>query len=290
MSEKKTHSFRIGVSEFLFIIFFLFSGMMLAFSSKSFVLNFKQIGFNICSAFENGVHHVISFADTNINAVKQIATLREEYETLTEKLKDYEYMQRSNAEIRKENERLKALLNYSVSLKQKNIPARIISFDIENMYSAITIDRGSVHGIKKNMSVIAIQNGNPGIVGKVVMVGHYTSQIMPVYDLKCFVSARIQNTRDIGLVSGNGSFSSPLRLKYIRKRVLEDLNFGDVVVTSGENDNYIPDIPIGVISKITVVDYDSSLNIDLIPAVDFMRLEEVLVINQAETNDREVEE
>jgi len=289
MSEKKIHSFHIDVSEFLFIVFFLFSGIMLAFSSKSFVLNFKQLGFDICSTFENGIHHFISVIDSNVNAVKEISRLREDYVALTEKLKDYEYMQRSNAEIRRENERLKSLLDYSVSLEQKNIPARIVSLDIEGMYSSITIDRGSVHGVKKNMPVIAIQKGNPGIVGKIVLVGHYTSQIVPVYDLKCSISARIQNTRDIGLVSGNGSFSSPLRLRYIRKRVLDNLHFGDVVVTSGENGNYLKDIPIGRISKITVVDYDSSLNIDLIPAVDFMRLEEVLVINQSEKNDREIE-
>lgn len=288
MSDKKIHSFRFGISEFLFIIFFLFSGIMLAFSSKSFVLNFKQIGFDVCTSFANGVHQIISFADKNVNAIKEISRLRADYEALAEKLKDYEYMQRSNAEIRKENERLKSLLNYSVSLEQKNIPARIIGFDIEEKYSSITIDRGSVHGIKKNMSVIAIQNGNPGVVGKIITVGHYTSQIMPVYDLKCSVSARIQNTRDIGLVTGNGSYSSPLKLRYIRKRVLEDLHFGDIVVSSGENNNYIQDIPLGTISKITVVDYDSSLNIELTPAVDFLRLEEVLVINQFEKNEREL--
>ena len=65
------------------------------------------------------------------------------------------------------------------------------------------------------------------------------------------------------------------------------MHFGDIIVTSGENDNYLEDIPIGTISKITVVDYDSSLNIDLTPAVDFLRLEEVLVVDQNELNDRE---
>ena len=137
------------------------------------------------------------------------------------------------------------------------------------------------------MPVIAIQGGNPGIVGKVISVGHYTSQIMPVYDIKCTISARVKNTRDIGLVTGKGSYSSPLKLQYIRKRVLDELHFGDIIVTSGENDNYLEDIPIGTISKITVVDYDSSLNIDLTPAVDFLRLEEVLVVDQNELNDRE---
>ena len=287
MSAKKNHSFYIAVSEVLFIVFFLFSAIMLAFSSRSFVLNFKQIGFDVLSAMENGIHYVISGVNNNINAIKQMSKLKEDYEALTEKLKNYEFMQRSNVEIRRENERLRALLDYSVSLDQKNIPAHIIGRDMEGLYSAITIDRGSIHGIKKNMPVIAIQGGNPGIVGKVISVGHYTSQIMPVYDIKCTISARVKNTRDIGLVTGKGSYSSPLKLQYIRKRVLDELHLGDSIVTSGENDNYLEDIPIGTISKITVVDYDSSLNIDLTPAVDFLRLEEVLVVDQNELNDRE---
>ena len=52
------------------------------------------------------------------------------------------------------------------------------------------------------MPVIALQSGNVGLVGKVIEVGHYTSLVMPIYDFQCSVSARIQNTRDLGLVSG----------------------------------------------------------------------------------------
>jgi rod shape-determining protein MreC len=46
------------------------------------------------------------------------------------------------------------------------------------------------------------------------------------------------------------------------------------------------DIPIGTISKITVLDYNSSLKIELTPMIDFSRLENVIVINQVELNDR----
>ncbi|QTQ16144.1 rod shape-determining protein MreC [Treponema parvum] len=286
MSKKKNFLFNIDFSEFLFIVFFLFSGVMLAFSSQSFVLNFNKIGFTVLSTIQKGVYSVVSGIENSVNAVKEVSRLKADYNVLTEKLKDFEAMQRSNAEIRKENERLRALLDFSESLEQKNIPAHIIGRDIDGLYASMTINKGSVHGIRKNLPVIAIQDGNPGIVGKITSVGRYTSQLMPVYDVKCAISARIQNTRDIGLATGQGTFSSPLKLQYIRKRVLEDLHYGDIVVTSGENDNYIGNIPIGTISKITVIDYDSSLNIDLNPAIDFMRLEDVLVIDLTMAKDK----
>jgi rod shape-determining protein MreC len=140
------------------------------------------------------------------------------------------------------------------------------------------------------MPVIAFQNGNQGLVGKVVQVGTFTSQIMPIYNINNIVSARIQNSRDLGLVNGLGSQDQPLLMQYIRKSVVDELSYGDIVVTSGENDNYMRDIAIGTISKITTLDYNSSLNIELIPVIDFARLENVVVVNQKELNDRKAEE
>lgn len=57
------------------------------------------------------------------------------------------------------------------------------------------------------------------------------------------------------------------------------MQYGDIVVTSGENGNYIKEIPIGTISAVSVVDYDTSLIISVVPIVDFSRLEEVIVID-----------
>ncbi len=262
----------------------LLSGVMLGFSSKSFVVNFDRVGFAVVSTMQKGIHSVTTGIGKTIASIHEISRLREENAQLTEKVKNYEYLQRSNTEIRKENERLKTQLDFSQHLEQKNYPAQIIGRDPDNLYSALTINKGSRNGIRKNMPVIAIQNGNVGLVGKVVTVGIGTSMVMPVYDMHCTISCRIQNTRDLGLVTGLGSADNPLSMKYIKKRVLSELHFGDIIVTSGENDNYVSDIPVGTISKITVLDYDSSLDIEVTPAVDFSRLETVIVTDMKEVN------
>lgn len=279
------NKFSFKLSEFILVLYILFSGIMLTFSSGSFVLNFKQLGFSTLGAIERGVHGIVYGIGSSFSAVRELAQLRKEYEVLTKQLADYEQMRRSNAEIKKENERLKEQLGFSTSLEEKNYPARIISRDSDNLYAAITIDKGSLVGIKKNMPVIAYQSGNSGLVGKVIQVGAFTSQVMPVYNLNCTVSCRIQNTRDIGLVSGNGNQDEPLKMSYVRKRVLEELHYGDVVVTSGENNNYMKDIAVGTISKISVIDYNSLLDIELTPIIDFSRLENVVVVNMREINE-----
>ena len=286
MASKNKVPFRFKFSEFLLIIFIFISSLLLAFNSGGFVINLKKVGFSIISSVEKGVHFVVDGITNTVNSVGELRKLKKEYNELVLKLENYEQMQRSNADITKENERLKEQLGFSISMDEKNIPAQIISRNLDNAYSYLTIDKGSVNGIKKNMPVVAFQNGNQGLVGKVIQVGTFTSQIMPIYNIKNIVSVRIQNTRDLGLVSGLGTQNQPLLLQHIRKRVMEELSYGDVVVTSGENDNYMRDIPVGTITKITALDYNSSLNIELTPIIDFARLENVIVVNQKELNDR----
>ncbi|MCQ2591645.1 MAG: rod shape-determining protein MreC [Treponema sp.] len=286
MAEKNHGNFKFRFSEFFLIGLLLLSGVSLGFSTGGFVLNLKKIGFTVVSSVEKGVHFFVDGTVNTFNAVKELHKLKKDYNDLVIKLENYEQMQRSNADIRKENERLREQLGFSISLVEKNIPAQIISRNLDNAYSYLTIDKGATSGIKKNMPVVAFQNGNQGLVGKVVQVGTFTSQIMPIYNYDNMVSCRIQNTRDLGLVSGSGSQDRPLNLQYIRKRVMEDLSYGDIVVTSGENDNYMRDIPIGTISKITSLDYNSLLNIEIVPIIDFARLENVIVVNQRELNDR----
>ena len=275
----------LKLPELTLVVFVLVSSLMLGFSSGGFIINVKMVGFSCLSAMQMGINTVTSKATAVFTSVRDMARLQEEYDALTEKLKDYEYLRRSNAEIRKENERLREQLGLLQSVTYRNIAAQIIGRDADNIYSGITIDKGAMSGIRKNMPVIAIQNGSVGIVGKVVTVGLTTSMIMPLYDSSCNISARILNTRDQGLVSGNGSIDAPLSLGYIRKRVLKDIHYGDIVVTSGENGNYMRDIPIGTITKITVLDYDSSLEIEMEPIIDFSRLEMVFVVDQSAQNE-----
>ena len=291
MAQNNHFSLRIKFAEFLLILLVMASAVSLAFRTGGFIVNFKKIGFTVISTIDKGVHFVVDSVVDTVNAVGELKQLKKDYNELVVKLEKYEEMQRSNADIRKENARLREQLDFAVSIDEKNIPAQIISRNLDNAYSYLTIDKGSINGIRKNMPVIAFQNGNQGLVGKVIQVGTFTSQIMPIYNINNIVSSRIQNTRDLGLVNGLGSQDQPLLMQYIRKRVLGELNYGDIVVTSGENDNYMRDIPIGTISKITVLDYNSSLNIELTPIIDFARLETVIVVNQKELNDRkEVQE
>ncbi|MDR3284507.1 MAG: rod shape-determining protein MreC [Treponema sp.] len=269
--------FRLSV--ILLVLFTIVSGIFLALSGGGLVVDFKAAGFSGIALLQKGIYTVIHGVTSTITAAQGIADLRVEYDALAQQVGTYEYLQRTNAEIRQENERLKEQLDFSQDYAYNNISAFIIARDPDSLYASLTINKGISAGVKKNMPVLAIQQGMVGLVGKVVTVGYHTSIVMPVYDTQCNVSARIRTTRDIGLVSGNGSPDAPLSLRYLKRSVQGEIQYGDIVVTSGENGNYIRDIPLGTISRVTAVDYDSSLDIELMPVVDFSRLENVIVVD-----------
>ena len=277
--------FRFKLSEILLVVMILTSGIMLSFSAGGFLVDFGKIGFSIMSTMQKGVSFLSDGVSNAFTSIKDMTQMKKEYQALKERLKDYEYLQRSNTEIRRENDRLREQLDFSKDLSYKNIPAQIIGHDPDSLYSGITINKGARNGIRKGMPVIAIQNGNIGVVGKIVTVGMGTSLIIPIYDSQFNNSTRVQTSRDLGITKGAGFSDLPLSMGYIRKSSFSDLHEGDVVVTSGENGNYISNVPVGRISKIKVVDYDNSLDIELEPIVDFPRLENVLVVDQTELNE-----
>ncbi|ULQ59989.1 rod shape-determining protein MreC [Brucepastera parasyntrophica] len=277
--QRKRKSFRFNQDFFLLAIYLLVSGILLAFTSGGFVVNFKQIGFSLMSGVQKGVYSVTSFFTGTVSAIKELSELKTKYNELIVRLEDYELLQRSNADIRAENEKLKELLGFSDSLPQKNIPAEIIGRDPNNLYSGITINRGSRHGIRKNMPVVSFQGSNTGLVGKVVQVGRSTSLIMPIYDYQSYVSTRLETSRFDGLINGQGNPDATLIMKYVKKRAREEMVIGEMVLTSGENNNFPKDIPVGFVSGIRGIDYETSLELDIEPIIDFSRLENVFVLD-----------
>ena len=273
--------FRFKLDTFLLTVYTIVSCVFLAFSSGGFVVNFRGIGFSFMSGAQRGMYSVTSFFSGTVSAISELSEMKKKYDELVARLDDYEILQRSIADVKLENERLKKTLGFSESLAIRNIPAEIIGRDPNNLYSGISIDRGAVHGIRKNMPVISFQGSNAGIVGKVVQVGRSASLVMPVYDYQCFVSARLETSRYDGLVNGQGSGDSPLVMKYVKKRAKDEIKVGDRVVASGENYNFPRDVPIGFVSRVRGIDYETSLELDIEPVIDFSRLENVFVLDMA---------
>ncbi|EFW37486.1 rod shape-determining protein MreC [Treponema phagedenis] len=279
---KKKFFFRFNSDLFLLCLFLLISSIFMAFSGGDFIVRFKTVGFTVTSGAEKAVTSASSFITDTVSAVRELAQLKIKYAELHNQLKDYELLQRTNADTKKENRELRSLLGFSQEIAIKNIPAEIIGFDPDNLYSGILINRGVKHGVKKNMPVIAFQGTNMGLVGKVVQTGRGTSMIIPLYDYQCYVAAKLEQTKYRGLINGQGRDDFPLLMRYVRKHARDDIQIGDRVVTSGENYLFPKNILIGTIREIKMHNYETSLELSIEPALDFSKLDYVFVLDLSE--------
>ena len=131
------------------------------------------------------------------------------------------------------------------------------------------------------MPVIANRDGVQGLVGRVSEVGMATAVVMPIFDSDSFVAARLQRSRHEGLVSGQGIATNVLSMGYVAESARSQVSTGDLVITSGMRSIYPEGIHIGTVNAIRGEAYETSLQIELLPVVDFGRLEYVFVLGDA---------
>lgn len=143
-----------------------------------------------------------------------------------------------------ENRELRSLLEFSRTSELSLYPVRIVGKEINQINNSITIDAGTRNDIQEGMPMVAAE----GLVGKVILTAPGYSQVMPYLNTLFRVSAKLQNSNALGIVSWDGESIYELQLNYVPQTVQVDT--GEVVVTSGYSNQYPPDIPIGKVIKV----------------------------------------
>ncbi|HVR41053.1 MAG TPA: rod shape-determining protein MreC [Thermoanaerobaculia bacterium] len=192
----------------------------------------------------------------NVRLHRQVAQLT------TDNLK----LQQSEGDVR----RLRALLAYSEEFTMQTSLAQTIMLDTAGRFKSIIIDKGSGDGVEVNDAIV---NAN-GLIGRVVLTTKDLAKIQLVTDSNCAVGSLLTRTRRQGVVRGNGGTA----LQMLDVPSLSDVSPGDEVLTAGIDGVYPKGIPIG-----TVVSAEPGQtlfkNIVVKPAVDFGKIEEVIVIH-----------
>jgi len=174
-------------------------------------------------------------------------------------------------EKEQENTRLRSLLDFKTKTPSRAIACQIIARDVTHLSNWAVLDKGSRHGIKEQMPVVNEQ----GLVGKVVEVGAQTARIILLTDVESKVSGIVQNSRDTGLVTGDGS--PFLRMKFID--LDSDIKIGNVVLSSGLGGVYPKGIPIGKVESVGREKNGLQLYSRIKPIVSFSKIEEVLCLD-----------
>ena len=206
---------------------------------------------------------------------RDFRTLRErnnELEVLVERL-TVENLQL--AELVTENEQLRSFFEFAQTnptydFRGGQIVARVISEGANPYINTIEIDLGETHGLKQGMPVVT----DRGLVGRIVDVHPYTSEILLISDASSSVNAMTQASRAPGALRGRVG-QNPL-MGLIPPDV--EVSVGEIVITSGLGGRFPKAIVIGQVVDILQNDNQAFQQAVVRPTVDLDRLELVLVI------------
>jgi len=213
----------------------------------------------------------------------ELGDVRNELRKTREKLQAYEGIAEELGEIRKENERLRRLLDMQQRVPYESVAATIISKDPDNWFRTIIINRGVKDGIKVNMPVIAFSGEEKAVVGKVIEVRQSVSRVLPIISTDLRVGVMFQESRFPGLLTGFSSNSSLAMVDYISK--FASIKFGDVIVTSGQGGVFPQGLLVGKVMKPLITKSGAYQKAAVRPFIDYNQVEEVYVIKKVPEND-----
>jgi len=261
-----------------FISFTLFCIISLSVQSSSFTLTFEGIGSALIMPFQKGYDGIQGGIRTIWAGFTDLSEVREELHKTRVKLQNYESISDDFSEIKRENERLRHLLEMKERLTFESVPASIISKDPDNWFRTLIINRGTSDGIKENMPVIAFRKGQKAVVGKIIEARGSISRIIPIISPDLNVGVKLQESRYPGLLYGYSSNTALCKVDYISRGAVIKKN--DIVITSGQGGIFPPGLLVGRVIKSDILESSAYQRAVVVPFIDYHLVEEVFVIKR----------
>lgn len=137
------------------------------------------------------------------------------------------------------------------------MPARVIKNDFHKRDNYITIDIGTNQGIRNDMGVIAAN----GIVGLIDKAGPKYARVISVLNSNMSLNAQIKGTSTIGSLVWTGK--DPYVMNLIDVPRLAKVKKGDTIITGLQSTSFPPDIMIGTVKKVALIDTGSRYDIEV---------------------------
>lgn len=203
------------------------------------------------------------------NGYIALRAVRDENAALRQELQDLQIRLQQERALAQRSEDLRQLLELRERAELETTGAEIIAGAASPEFRTVTIGKGSSDRLDTDMAVLSPS----GVVGRVILPSRRASKVQLLIDRNAAAGALIERTRAQGVVYGDGS--DELRMEYVPGTA--DVKTGDLVVTSGIDGIYPKGFVIGTVES-AERGRGTYHEIRVRPAVDFARLEEVLVV------------
>ena len=204
------------------------------------------------------------------SAVTAVATWVEDKQRY---YKDYSDLIAENEALR---ERVAELLELREQRRDLTFEsAAVIDRESTNWTSALTLNRGTAHGVEKNDCVVSAEGD---LVGVVSAVGYNWCTVLTVIDTDTELGARVFRTQEVAVAEGDLALMGEGRLKLSYLSADAQLLSGDVVTTSGLGGFYPGGLVIGTVESVRTGDDGLAQYAVLAPAARLGELSEVFII------------
>ena len=209
--------------------------------------------------------------------------LKEENAALKEELESYKEKEYEEELLREQNDWLKEYINFHESNPSVKITdAKIISRESGNYGTVITLNKGTLHGIEKNMPVVTAD----GILGSVSEAALDWCKVTTIIEAKSSIGVYSERSGSQGILGG----SLELRENGLCQMTFLDgadgIRIGDKIFTlGGEKSIYTSGLYVGSITEVKIDETTGETIATVAPEIDFTNLSElsdVMIITKEE--------
>jgi rod shape-determining protein MreC len=231
---------------------------------------FDALFMEFCAPFQKASTFVIENTHGVFKKYLFLVHLQKENVRLKQRIAELQEANHQMKEMALANERLQKLLQFREKISLTVVAAEVIGQDPSSWFKSVTINKGEKDGLRKGMAVISSE----GVVGQILKTASHYSTVLLITDYNSAIDSIIQRTRAKAIVEGKGE--NRCQLKYLLRT--EEVNVGDIVVTSGLSGNFSKGLKVGEIQKVDKKGHGVFQYAELVPSVNLNRLEEVLII------------
>lgn len=161
----------------------------------------------------------------------------------------------------------------SSNVRYHFIPVKVINFSVNKSTNYITLDKGKNSGIERDMGVVT----SNGVVGIVNHVSRNFSTAMSLLHKDSRISIKLKRFNYPGTLQWNGG--SPSEAEVIGIPIHLPVAVGDSLVTSGFSAIFPENIPVGVVSELSVPAGSSFYSVTIKLSANLETLQYAYVVN-----------
>lgn len=237
----------------------------------------NAMGF-IVTPFQSAVFHINDTLDKFGSYLSNVDVLREENERLREENASLKLQLREDALDREEHEWLYSFLEIKERDPQITfVSSNIIAKDSDTVLS-FTLDKGSFHGVGKNMAVIT----DEGVVGMITEVGANFSRGISILNQTGSVGVKVERTGAAAVLSGNYSLYSQGKCRIDDLDSNTDIEVGDKIYTSGLGSVYPAGFLVGTVTEIVPDPVNYTICAVVSPVVPLNKINKVMIVSTKE--------